>query len=86
MIIFWKLFLVIIERFMIQDDALNEKCGADFVKVCQKVPKNFENFVSGERCVTIDGDADRVIYFYTTKEEGFVMLDGDKIATLSKNN
>lgn len=69
---------------MFQDDGLNEKCGADFVKVGQKIPKNFEKFVNGERCVTIDGDADRVIYFYTTEEEGFVMLDGDRIATLSK--
>ncbi len=40
--------------------------------------------MNGERCVTVDGDADRVIYFYTTEEEGFVMLDGDRIATLSK--
>lgn len=65
-------------------DVLNEACGADFVKVGQKAAKNFEGFVDGERCASIDGDADRLVYFYTDKSEGFVLLDGDKIATLSK--
>ena len=36
------------------------------------------------RCASIDGDADRLVYFYTDKTDGFVLLDGDKIATLSK--
>ena len=67
------------------DDVLNEACGADFVKVGQKPAKNCESFVEGERCASIDGDADRLIYFYSDKAEGFVMLDGDKIATLSKH-
>ncbi len=66
------------------EDVLNEKCGADFVKVGQKAAKNFEGFVDGERCASIDGDADRLVYFYTDKSEGFVLLDGDKIATLSE--
>jgi len=66
------------------DDVLNENCGADFVKVGQKSPKNFEGFVDGERCASIDGDADRLVYFYTNKNDGFVLLDGDKIATLRK--
>ena len=65
-------------------DVLNEGCGADFVKVGQKAAKKFEGFVDGERCASIDGDADRLVYFYTDKSEGFVLLDGDKIATLSK--
>jgi phosphoacetylglucosamine mutase len=35
----------------------------------------------GRRCVSIDGDADRVIYYFTS-ERGFHLLDGDRIATL----
>jgi hypothetical protein len=33
------------------NDVLNELCGADFVKVNQKPPKNFEGFVDGERWI-----------------------------------
>ena len=34
------------------------------------------------RCVSIDGDADRVVYFYHDSDGKFHLLDGDKIATL----
>ncbi len=34
------------------------------------------------RCVSVDGDADRVIYFFIDAGGCFHMLDGDKIATL----
>jgi len=30
----------------------------------------------------LDGDADRLIYFYFDEKNNFVMLDGDKIAVL----
>ena len=33
------------------------------------------------RCVSVDGDADRVVYFFQ-KSGVFHLLDGDKIATL----
>ena len=37
----------------------------------------------GVRCVSVDGDADRVVYFFKDKSTSkFVLLDGDKIATL----
>ncbi|TRY77207.1 hypothetical protein TCAL_02017 [Tigriopus californicus] len=63
-------------------DVLNGDCGADFVKVQQTSPKGLEK-TRGERCVSVDGDADRVMYFYNDKESGqFAMLDGDRIATL----
>lgn len=35
-----------------------------------------------ERCVTIDGDADRVVYYYTDEQNKFHLMDGDRIATL----
>jgi phosphoacetylglucosamine mutase len=31
----------------------------------------------------LDGDADRLIYYFTNPEHGFRLLDGDKIATLA---
>lgn len=36
----------------------------------------------GERACSFDGDADRIVYFYTGSEGDFHLLDGDKIAIL----
>ncbi|XP_044232537.1 phosphoacetylglucosamine mutase [Thunnus albacares] len=60
---------------------LNHECGADFVKVQQKPPTGIKTN-AGERCCSFDGDADRIIYYYTDSEGRFHLLDGDKIATL----
>jgi phosphoacetylglucosamine mutase len=35
-----------------------------------------------ERCASLDGDADRIVYYYTD-DTTFHLLDGDKIATLA---
>lgn len=63
------------------DGELNYLCGADYVKVQQRPPTNFP-LKSNVRCVSIDGDADRVIYFYLDENNKFHLLDGDRIATL----
>ncbi|XP_076648180.1 phosphoglucomutase 3-like protein nst [Halictus rubicundus] len=60
---------------------LNHMCGADYVKIKQVPPTNF-NLEPNVRCVSIDGDADRVIYFYLDQDNKFHLLDGDRIATL----
>uniref|UniRef100_A0A665V7M0 Phosphoacetylglucosamine mutase n=1 Tax=Echeneis naucrates TaxID=173247 RepID=A0A665V7M0_ECHNA len=60
---------------------LNYECGADFVKMQQKPPTGME-MSPGERCCSYDGDADRIVYYYTDSEGQFHLLDGDKIATL----
>ncbi|KAM8831589.1 phosphoacetylglucosamine mutase [Spinachia spinachia] len=60
---------------------LNHQCGADFVKVQQKPPTDMR-MNSGERCCSFDGDADRIVYYYTDSEGQFHLLDGDKVATL----
>ena len=36
----------------------------------------------GERCCSFDGDADRIVYYYSDSEGKFHLLDGDKVATL----
>lgn len=61
---------------------INYNCGADFVKVQQKFPLSFEDVNPGVRCVSVDGDADRVVYFFKNDDGHFVLLDGDRIATL----
>ena len=62
-------------------DMLNSNCGADFVKVGQKSPANLPA-VSMKRSVSVDGDADRVVFYFTDKDGVFHLLDGDRIATL----
>lgn len=48
-----------------------------FLPVCEGLKMN-----PGERGCSFDGDADRIVYYYTDSEEKFHLLDGDKIATL----
>ncbi|KAL0277413.1 UNVERIFIED_CONTAM: hypothetical protein PYX00_004704 [Menopon gallinae] len=60
---------------------LNYKCGADYVKVNQRLPDGI-TIEPNVRCVSLDGDADRLIYYYVDEKKQFHMLDGDRIATL----
>uniref|UniRef100_A0A8C7YNI1 Phosphoacetylglucosamine mutase n=1 Tax=Oryzias sinensis TaxID=183150 RepID=A0A8C7YNI1_9TELE len=60
---------------------LNHQCGADFVKVQQKTPTGIQ-VNPGDRCCSFDGDADRIVYYFTDSQQVFHLLDGDKIATL----
>ncbi len=77
---------------------LNSNCGADYVKTGQRAPpavlaelgKSSEDQPAARRACSIDGDADRVVYYYVTYNGGkegsegkFRLLDGDKIATLA---
>ncbi|KAG7099095.1 hypothetical protein E1B28_000969 [Marasmius oreades] len=64
-------------------DVLNNGCGADYVKTSQKLPPSLANKLQpGQRACSLDGDADRLIYFYLDNRGAFHMLDGDKIAAL----
>ncbi|CAJ0962069.1 unnamed protein product, partial [Mesorhabditis belari] len=61
---------------------LNHECGADFVKICKQSP--VPTCIEGVRCASLDGDADRLVYFYSKNSESknVILLDGDKIAVL----
>jgi len=59
---------------------LNFGCGADYVKTTQSASEGLKS-LNDARCVAVDGDADRVVYFFQ-KDGKFNLLDGDKIATL----
>jgi len=64
-------------------DKLNKDCGADYVKVNQKLPPSLTSELGpGQRGCSLDGDADRLIYYYLDDGGKFRMLDGDKITTL----
>jgi phosphoacetylglucosamine mutase len=68
-------------------EALNFKCGADFVQKEQSDPfgTHSMDFIEGRHLVSLDGDADRVVYFITNHErqqQSFSLLDGDYIIAL----
>ena len=62
------------------DGELNKGCGADYVKIQQQAPANCVP-VEGMKYASLDGDADRIVYFYFNQGK-FKLLDGDKIALL----
>ncbi|OAP56507.1 hypothetical protein AYL99_09686 [Fonsecaea erecta] len=66
---------------VVRPEALNFECGADFVKTKQRAPPS-SNAKPGDRCCSLDGDADRLVYYYTDEQNTFHLLDGDRIATL----
>lgn len=71
-----------VKIFNAGDGKLNSDCGADYVKLYQKVPTG-SDINPGTRYASFDGDADRIVYFYLGKEDNsFHLLDGDKIALL----
>ncbi|KAK0631942.1 hypothetical protein B0T14DRAFT_468319 [Immersiella caudata] len=67
---------------VLRPEVLNLDCGADFVKTKQRAPPNPKP-EPGLRCCSLDGDADRLIYYWTDPDTGFFMLDGDRIASLA---
>ncbi|CAF3211590.1 unnamed protein product [Rotaria socialis] len=60
---------------------LNEKCGADYVKLYQKAPEGLPLTNYPKYC-SIDGDADRLIYYFIDQNQHFRMLDGDRFSVL----
>lgn len=61
---------------------LNEGVGAEWVQKGQQIPGGVDPQVdTGIRCASIDGDADRCVFFCI--EDGvFSLFDGDRIAVL----
>ncbi|MCJ1423285.1 Phosphoacetylglucosamine Mutase [Sticta canariensis] len=67
---------------VVNPERLNHQCGADFVKTGQRAPPSSQ---AGQlaRCASLDGDADRVVYYFVDFDNTFRLLDGDRIATLA---
>lgn len=66
--------------------ALNSQCGADYVKTKQSLPPSIASAGHlanpNTRGCSLDGDADRLIYYYLRDGKTFRLLDGDKIAVM----
>lgn len=60
------------------------KSGADYVKISKKLPSGFEEVLPGSRCASLDGDADRLIYYSIDKKNkiDLILMDGDYISAL----
>ncbi|KAI9751197.1 MAG: Phosphoacetylglucosamine Mutase [Lichina confinis] len=63
-------------------DKLNYQCGADFVKTQQRPPPTSQ-LRPLMRCASLDGDADRIVFYFADLDKIFHLLDGDKIAILA---
>ncbi|XBW34709.1 hypothetical protein QEN19_000276 [Hanseniaspora menglaensis] len=64
---------------------LNVECGADFVKTNQHLPSGISHestIKSDVLFCSLDGDADRIIFYCLSKDKEFCLLDGDRMATL----
>ncbi|KAK7064263.1 Phosphoacetylglucosamine mutase [Favolaschia claudopus] len=78
-----NLTLVLENASITTPGSLNNSCGADYVKTAQKLPPSLaDRLQAGQRGCSLDGDADRLMYFYLDERNQFHMLDGDKIAAL----
>lgn len=72
----------IVNDDILNPQSLNVQCGADYVKTQQRAPPSSKASQS-ERCCSLDGDADRLMYYCNDSDNTFLMLDGDRIATLA---
>ncbi|KAD2394480.1 hypothetical protein E3N88_41457 [Mikania micrantha] len=63
---------------------LNEQVGADYVQKDKVAPQGFGGPDVGVRCASLDGDADRLVYFtiITKGNNQINLVDGDKILSL----
>lgn len=63
---------------------LNHMCGADFVQKERVAPHGFSSEDAGVRCASLDGDADRLVYFHVPSagDNRVDLVDGDKILSL----
>ncbi|KAI5121262.1 hypothetical protein M0805_002307 [Coniferiporia weirii] len=78
-----SLSLTLVNTAVTTEGALNNSCGADYVKTHQKLPPSLSGVLrAGQRACSLDGDADRLIYYYMNERNQFRLLDGDKIAAL----
>ncbi|KAF2107892.1 N-acetylglucosamine-phosphate mutase [Lophiotrema nucula] len=73
--------IFVVNDNVVKPESLNVECGADYVKTNQRAPPT-SKVGAGDRCCSLDGDADRVVYYFKDTNNMFHLLDGDRIATL----
>ncbi|KAK9060467.1 hypothetical protein SSX86_021171 [Deinandra increscens subsp. villosa] len=67
-----------------KEGILNEQVGADYVQKDKIAPQGFGPADVGIRCASLDGDADRLVYFTVIPNGNnqINLVDGDKILSL----
>ncbi|KAF7131759.1 hypothetical protein RHSIM_Rhsim09G0128800 [Rhododendron simsii] len=67
-----------------KEGVLNDEVGADYVQKEKVVPRGFAPADAGMRCASLDGDADRLVYFSAIQNSNnrIRLVDGDKILSL----
>lgn len=68
-------------------DRLNLNVGAEHVQKQRALPINTIDLEADVdvRCASFDGDADRIVFYFTDKQQQMHLIDGDKIAALLGN-
>lgn len=66
------------------DGPVNLNCGSDFVQKNQRAPDTSSSRLSfvNQRCASVDGDCDRLVYFSIEEGGNFLLCDGDKLSIL----
>jgi phosphoacetylglucosamine mutase len=70
------------------DGPLNDGCGSEFVQKCLKAPTWYGDSATlpgaadAMYSASFDGDADRIVFFSSSSDGKFILMDGDKIAVL----
>ena len=59
---------------------LNRNCGAEYAHKERKLPINLESSNANKKCASFDGDADRVVYYYSRDE--LEVLGGERLTVL----
>lgn len=77
-----KLNIKVLNRDVSTQGKLNFQCGADFVKTKKSIPSGVEDQDPLLKYLSVDGDADRIIYWYPNSNNSVNLLDGDHIAVL----
>ena len=60
---------------------LNHLCGSDYVGTQKKIPFKKHKKIKKDLCASLDGDADRVIFYFQDNEK-MCLLNGDRIMSL----
>lgn len=65
-------------------DVLNVRCGSHYVHSKNEMPRNMQREkIIGKKCCSLDGDADRIVYFYV--KENDIEKEKEKIEHAKEN-
>ena len=63
-------------------ELLNYQCGSDFVCSSKTFPSSIQKYRNSGLYASLDGDSDRIVFYFENEESQFCLLDGDRIISL----